>query len=161
MARPADPADPSDPADQASRPLGGLGAFIHEQRTKARLSLRQLAELANVSNPYLSQIERGLHEPSVRVLKAIAAGLDLSADVLLAEAGLLERVAGGRSAEPARPSGQDPATAPAAAPLAGDVPTVEAAIQADPQLQAEQKAALIGVYRSYVASASASVSRPA
>ena len=124
--------------------LLALGAYIRDQRLKAQLSLRQLAELANVSNPYLSQIERGLHEPSVRVLKAIAAGLDLSAEVILAEAGLLERaagLAGGNLA--ADGDGRDD----------GDGrPTVEAAIDDDPLLTSEQKGALIQVYRSYLAS---------
>lgn len=123
------------PKDFPSEQVSKLGAFIHEKRTRARLSLRQLAELANVSNPYLSQIERGLHEPSVRVLKAIAAGLDLSSDVLLAEAGLLERAAG-------RTGEADRAEVPA--------PAVEAAIQSDSQLTAEQKTALVVVYRSYL-----------
>jgi transcriptional regulator with XRE-family HTH domain len=67
-----------------------LGAFIRSQRKLANLSLRQFAELAQVSNRYLSQVERGLHQPSVRVLKAIAGALDLSAETLLAQAGLLE-----------------------------------------------------------------------
>ena len=123
-------------------PSSKLGAFIHEQRTRARLSLRQLAELANVSNPYLSQIERGLHEPSIRVLKAIAAGLDLSADVLLAEAGLLEQ-ARNRPAAATATAATNAATEPSPA-------GVEAAIHADARLTTEQKAALVVVYRSYV-----------
>ena len=61
-----------------------LGAFIREQRKKANLSLRQLAELTSLSNPYLSQVERGLHQPSVRVLKAISDALNLSAESLMA-----------------------------------------------------------------------------
>lgn len=146
------------PADQLTR----LGAYIRDQRQKARLSLRQLAELANVSNPYLSQIERGMHEPSVRVLKAIAAGLDLSADVILAEAGLLERAAGlagapsamgtsagttaGAGNTSARPSGGQPTSSD------GPPPDVETAINADPKLSTDQKAALVQVYRSYLAS---------
>jgi hypothetical protein len=64
------------PDDAMSRQLQALGAFIHSQRTQAQLTLRELSERTNVSNPYLSQIERGLHEPSVRVLKAIAIGGD-------------------------------------------------------------------------------------
>src|SRR5437870_12862976 len=71
--------------------LGALGSFIRAQRKLADLSLRELAQRANVSNPYLSQIERGLHEPSVKVLKAIATALNVSAETLLAQAGLLER----------------------------------------------------------------------
>ncbi len=57
-----------------------LGAFIREQRKQANLSLRQLAELTSLSNPYLSQVERGLHQPSVRVLKAISDALNVSAE---------------------------------------------------------------------------------
>ncbi len=71
-----------------------LGAFIRSQRKMANLSLRQLADLTSLSNPYLSQVERGLHEPSVRVLKAISVALNVSAETLLAEAGLVDAVAG-------------------------------------------------------------------
>ena len=70
-----------------------LGAFIREQRKRANLSLRQLAELTSLSNPYLSQVERGLHQPSVRVLKAISGALNLSAETMLAQAGLLDAIA--------------------------------------------------------------------
>jgi transcriptional regulator with XRE-family HTH domain len=110
--------------------LESLGEFIRNQRRLARLSLRELAELTDVSNPYLSQIERGLHEPSVRVLRSIAKALNVSAETLLAQAGLLEPddAAGGRT-----------------------VPDTEVAIRADPKLSAEQKEALLSVYRSYVA----------
>ena len=66
-----------------------LGSFIHAQRKLANLSLRQLAELTSLSNPYLSQLERGLHQPSVRVLKLISDALNVSAETLLAEAGLI------------------------------------------------------------------------
>ena len=66
-----------------------LGSFIHAQRKMANLSLRQLAELTSLSNPYLSQLERGLHQPSVRVLKLISDALNVSAETLLAEAGLI------------------------------------------------------------------------
>ncbi|MDQ1395861.1 MAG: hypothetical protein QOG64_1120, partial [Acidimicrobiaceae bacterium] len=76
--------------DQWREQLEALGGFIRSQRKIARLSLRDLAELANVSNPYLSQIERGLHEPSVRVLRSIARALNLSAETLMGEAGLLD-----------------------------------------------------------------------
>ena len=112
--------------------LEGLGAFIRSQRRLANLSLRQLADLTDVSNPYLSQIERGLHEPSVRVLKSIARALNVSAETLLAQAGLLEdEEAGGASSE-------------------GSVST-ESAIRADSALTEAQKEALLGVYRSYIA----------
>ena len=72
-----------------------LGAFIRERRKQANLSLRQLAELTSLSNPYLSQVERGLHQPSVRVLQAISDALNLSAETLLAQAGLIDAMAGG------------------------------------------------------------------
>ena len=112
-----------------------LGAFIRQQRQRAGLSLRQLAELTSLSNPYLSQVERGLHEPSVRVLKAISDALNLSAETLLAEAGLIDAMAGG-----------SPDADPAAQPSA--VPSTEDAIRADQRLSDDQKAALIAVYRS-------------
>ncbi len=70
-----------------------LGAFIRTQRRMANLSLRQLAELTHLSNPYLSQIERGLHQPSVRVLKQISDALNVSAETLMAQAGLIDKVA--------------------------------------------------------------------
>ena len=114
--------------------LEGLGGFIRSQRRLANLSLRQLAELTEVSNPYLSQIERGLHEPSVRVLKSIARALNVSAETLLAQAGLLEdEEAGGTSGDGS-----------------GRLDT-EAAVRADPALTEAQKTALLGVYRSYLA----------
>jgi len=76
-----------------------LGAFIRQQRKRANLSLRQLAELTSLSNPYLSQVERGLHQPSVRVLRLLADALNVSAETLLAEAGLLEHGAGAARGE--------------------------------------------------------------
>ena len=116
--------------------LQALGAFIRSQRKLANLSLRQLAEMTSLSNPYLSQIERGLHQPSVRVLKLISEALDVSAETLLAEAGLLDGDHGA-----SRPAGPG-APAPAAT---GDP---EEAIRADQRLSDEQKNALITVYRS-------------
>ncbi len=113
----------TDPED--GEQLRSLGSFIRAQRKLANLSLRQAAALANVSNPYLSQIERGLHEPSVRVLRSIAKALDVSAEALLGSAGLLE---------------DDAASSPT---------DTEAAIRADPALTDEQKQALLSVYRSY------------
>ena len=112
-----------------------LGAFIRAQRKMANLSLRQLAELTSLSNPYLSQIERGLHQPSVRVLKAISEALNVSAETLLAQAGLLEG------------SGADGEAADAPASAAA-VPPAEDAIRADERLTEDQKTALIAVYRS-------------
>jgi transcriptional regulator with XRE-family HTH domain len=113
---------------------GVLGAFIRDQRKKANLSLRQLAELTSLSNPYLSQVERGLHQPSVRVLKAISGALNLSAESLMAQAGLIDAITSPNKGQ---------ADADAAPPL----PT-EDAIRADPRLGEDQKAALIAVYRS-------------
>jgi transcriptional regulator with XRE-family HTH domain len=112
--------------------LDSLGSFIRSQRKLANLSLRDLAERTRISNPYLSQVERGLHEPSVRVLKAIAQALNVSAETLLAQAGLLEDDDGDAERADAEPS-------------------TEAAIRADPDLTDDQKTALLAVYRSYVA----------
>ena len=116
-----------------------LGAFIREQRKQANLSLRQLAEKTSLSNPYLSQIERGLHQPSVRVLKAISDALNLSAETLLAQAGLIDAMADAKAAEHAEAAGR---TA---------VPGTEQAIRADKRLSEDQKSALIAVYRSMLA----------
>jgi len=113
-----------------------LGAFIRDQRKKANLSLRQLAELTSLSNPYLSQVERGLHQPSVRVLKAISDALNLSAESLMTQAGLIDAIAGADKDGTAQ-------AAPASPPL----PT-EDAIRADSRLSDDKKAALIAVYRS-------------
>jgi transcriptional regulator with XRE-family HTH domain len=115
-----------------------LGAFIRDQRKRANLSLRQLAELTSLSNPYLSQVERGLHQPSVRVLKAISDALNVSAETLLAQAGLIDAIAEGPEG-PKQEQGQEQAQQP---------PPTEEAIRADSRLSAEQKAALIAVYRS-------------
>src|SRR4051812_32701957 len=119
-----------DPADPWRAQLEALGEFIRSQRKLAHLSLRDLAERTDVSNPYLSQIERGLHEPSVRVLRQIAAALNLSAETLLAQAGLQDE------------SDRDDDS---------DSSDTEAAIRADRRLTEDQKQALLAVYRSYVA----------
>ena len=110
--------------------LEALGSFIRNQRKLAHLSLRQLAELTTLSNPYLSQIERGLHQPSVRVLKLISDALDVSTETLLEQAGLL--------------SGQEPDPNDAA----DATEQVAAAIRADQRLTEAQKAALMAVYDS-------------
>lgn len=68
----------------------GLGDYIREQRRSARLSLRSLAKLTGISNPYLSQVERGLRKPSADILQAIAKGLRISAETLYVQAGILE-----------------------------------------------------------------------
>jgi transcriptional regulator with XRE-family HTH domain len=111
------------------RQLVALGELIRSQRQQAQLTLRELAARANVSNPYLSQIERGLHEPSVRVLKAIANALELSAEALLVQAGLLED--GGDLPKP-------------------ELPTVVEAVRADPRLNEDQRRALLSVYQSFL-----------
>ena len=80
-----------------------LGAFIREQRKRANLSLRQLAELTSLSNPYLSQVERGLHQPSVRVLKALSGALNVSAETLLAQAGLIDAMVPSEALAPHAP----------------------------------------------------------
>jgi transcriptional regulator with XRE-family HTH domain len=113
--------------------LRELGEFIRGQRQMADLSLRRLAELTNVSNAYLSQIERGLHQPSIRVLRAIAEALNLSADTLLAQAGLRSAAANAV----VRTAG-------------GDSVSTEAAILADPDLTDEQRDVLLRVYRSFI-----------
>ena len=113
-----------EPDQPASDPIEAFGRYLRSQRQLAQLSLRQLADLAHISNPYLSQIERGLHQPSVAVIRSLAQALNLSADVLLAQAAGLDR------------EGQ-PASA-----------TTEAAIRSDPLLDDGQKAALLAVYRS-------------
>ncbi|MBO0826691.1 MAG: helix-turn-helix transcriptional regulator [Streptosporangiales bacterium] len=74
----------------ASLNVGSVGAFIREQREKAQISVRELAKAAGVSNPYLSQIERGLRRPSAEILQQIAKGLRISAEVLYVQAGILE-----------------------------------------------------------------------
>jgi transcriptional regulator with XRE-family HTH domain len=117
-----------------------LGAFIREQRKRANLSLRQLAELTSLSNPYLSQVERGLHQPSVRVLKALSGALNVSAETLLTQAGLIDAMV------PSEAEGDE-----AADRAERTIPGTEEAIVADPRLGDEQKAALIAVYRSMLA----------
>ena len=122
---PAGPGDRAGPRpDDAAR---ALGAFIREQRNAAQLSLRALADKAGVSNPYLSQIERGLHEPSVRVLTSIATALNVSAETLLRQAGALG---------PDEPGTTNPTVA---------------AIRRDPLLTPEQREELLAVYRAYTA----------
>ena len=119
-----------------------LGAFIRSQRKLANLSLRQLAEMTSLSNPYLSQVERGLHQPSVRVLRLISDALNVSAETLLTQAGLLDGNRPGATAADPAEGGRPP--------LPG--PDAEAAILADQRLTDEQKNALITVYRSMLRS---------
>lgn len=108
----------------------GVGDFIRGQREMANLSLRQLADIAKISNPYLSQIERGLHKPSADVLKNLATALKISAETMYAQAGLLDGTAAERSAAGA--------------------PPVEDAIRADARLTEDQKQTLVSIYRGFV-----------
>lgn len=109
--------------DQAKRGGAAIGDFIREQREQAHVSLRQLARLAGVSNPYLSQIERGLRKPSAGILQQIAKGLRISAEQLYVRAGILESRSGN--------------------------PGLIAAILADDGLGERQKQVLVDVYESF------------
>ena len=109
--------------------VGSLGDYLKEQRVSSRLSLRQLADLAGVSNPYLSQIERGLRKPSADVLQQIAKALRISAEQLYLRAGIL--------------SPEDLGT--------GNERSVELAVLADPGLTERQKRSLLDVYSSFLA----------
>ena len=111
-------------------PLPDLGAYLREQRENAQLSLRQLADMAGVSNPYLSQIERGLKRPSAEILQQIAKGLQVSAESLYVRAGILDE----------RVADHDPAA----------VPDVLSAIAADPVLTDRQRGVLVEIYLSFV-----------
>ena len=99
-----------------------IGEYIRSQRTKAQISLRELAKLAGVSNPYLSQIERGLRKPSAEILQQIAKGLRISAEALYVRAGILEQRQGG---------------------------AVVDAVLADTELTERQKQVLLDVYESF------------
>jgi transcriptional regulator with XRE-family HTH domain len=104
-------------------PVRSIGAYIREQREQAKISLRQLAQAAGVSNPYLSQIERGLRKPSAEVLAQIAKGLRISAEALYVQAGILDEWP------------TDSAVLPA--------------VHADPNLTERQKQVLIDIYESF------------
>jgi transcriptional regulator with XRE-family HTH domain len=125
---------------------GGLGGYIRLQRQLADLSLRQLSDLTKVSNAYLSQVERGLHQPSLRVLRSIADALNLSSDMLLSQAGM----AAGRESPAGRGSGPGPDAGSGAGPGAGSGAGsgTEAAILRDPELGPEERETLLRVYRS-------------
>ncbi|MBA3418805.1 MAG: helix-turn-helix transcriptional regulator [Geodermatophilaceae bacterium] len=103
--------------------LSGIGQYIREQRTAAQVSLRQLAQATGVSNPYLSQIERGLRKPSAEILQQIAKGLRVSAETLYMHAGILTE-------------------------REGD-PDVRNAILTDPHLHERQKQVLLDIYQSF------------
>jgi transcriptional regulator with XRE-family HTH domain len=118
--------------------LHDLGAFLREQRQNAKLSLRQLSELAGVSNPYLSQIERGLKKPSAEILQQLARGLEVSAETLYVRAGILD---------------EKPAPA-------YEGPSVLQAIAKDPALTDRQRAVLVDVYASFVGPGTAAAPAP-
>jgi transcriptional regulator with XRE-family HTH domain len=103
--------------------VGSIGSYIREQREQAKISIRQLAQAAGVSNPYLSQVERGLRRPSADILQQIAKGLRISAEALYVQAGILDD----------RPGEQ----------------TVTDAIMADTEITERQKQMLIDIYESF------------
>lgn len=114
------------PVEQVGHTVGqaveGIGGYIREQREGAQVSMRQLARLAGISNPYLSQVERGLRKPSAEILQQIAHGLRISAEALYVQAGILDE----------RPAG-----------------AVTAAVFADPTLTERQKQVLLEIYQSF------------
>ncbi|HET7050603.1 MAG TPA: helix-turn-helix domain-containing protein [Solirubrobacteraceae bacterium] len=116
----ADNEMPPEPEDEQEHPLG---KFIRHQRELSELSMRQFADMVGISNPYLSQIERGQREPSRRVVDAIARSLQMSADALYSQAGI--------DPEPRRKS-----------------PSVRVALEADPDLTPRQRRALLEIYES-------------
>jgi transcriptional regulator with XRE-family HTH domain len=116
--------------DPWSGQVDALGQFIHAQRKLAKLSLRELAAMSDISNAYLSQLERGLHQPSVRVITQVAQALGIPPETLLAQAGL------GSTAPPAEEAEATPGMA-------------EEAIRADPSLTPAQREALLAVLRSF------------
>ncbi len=118
--------DPSTPLSPWEEQRQAMGAFIRHQREMSNMSLRQLSQATKISNAYLSQVERGLHDPTVRVLLQIGAALDVSLEEMLQKAQAVE------DAE-------------------GSVLSVEAAVASDRILSTEEKKALLAVYRSYVA----------
>lgn len=104
--------------------LAELGAYIRQQRERSKMSLRRLADRAGISNPYLSQIERGLRKPSAEILKSLARALSVQAESMYVRAGLLE-------------DGFSP-------------PTVVEAVEADPILSTRQKQVLLELYRTLI-----------
>ena len=114
--------------------VGSLGEYIREQRESAQVSLRQLARTAGVSNPYLSQIERGVKKPSAEILSQIAKGLRISAETLYVQAGILDE---------------------------RDSSDVVAAVLADPTIGERHKRVLLDVYESFRAEHAADIAPPA
>ena len=89
--------DAPDRVADARLTAGALGDFIREQRRVARLSLRKLSDMADISNPYLSQIERGLRKPSAEILQQLAKALRISAETLYVQAGILDEKPAGET----------------------------------------------------------------
>jgi transcriptional regulator with XRE-family HTH domain len=137
--------------DEWGAHLGTVGAFIREQRRLVKLSQRQLAKASGLSDTYLSQLERGMHEPSLRALRAIARGLNVSADQLISLTGALEADLGGEDDDPDHGSSPDGGAARA---------TPEVAIRQDPRLTEAQKTALLAVLGSYLESNAADSADP-
>jgi transcriptional regulator with XRE-family HTH domain len=125
------PDDDQAEGDERHDPLLDLGAFIRSQREIARMSVRKLADVAGVSNPYLSQIERGIRRPSADILQQLAEALRISVETLYVRAGILK-------------------------PSKTHQTTVAEAIELDPVLSPEQKQALLNVYESFVNSGTTS-----
>jgi len=115
--------------------VSSIGEYIREQREQAKISLRQLASAAGVSNPYLSQIERGLRRPSAEILQQIAKGLRISAEALYVQAGILDE--------------------------RGPDSGVRAAVLADPGLAERQKQVLLDIYESFRRETALSAPQPA
>lgn len=113
--------------------VGSLGGFIRDQRDQAQMSLRQLAKAADVSNPYLSQVERGLRKPSAEILNRIAQGLRISAETLYVRAGILDEREGDEN--------------------------VTTAIAADPTLSERQRTTLLQIYAAFQAENTAQADR--
>lgn len=111
-----------------------LGEFIKAQRHLAELSQRELARIADVSDAYVSQLERGLHQPTVKVLRSIADALDVRAETMMRYAGWGGETNSSRSGDDGETDGQD----------------VERAIKADERLSDQQKQALLSVYRGFL-----------
>jgi transcriptional regulator with XRE-family HTH domain len=119
-------------SDRAAGAVGSVGEYLAEQRRNAQLSLRQLSDLAGVSNPYLSQIERGLRKPSADVLQQLAKALRISAETLYVRAGILDPDDSSEGSAGRRASG------------------VVDAVLLDPALNERQKRVLLDVYASFV-----------
>src|ERR1700683_4462330 len=124
-----------EPEERDPMNVNGIGSYIREQREQARISLRQLAQNAGISNPYLSQIERGLRRPSADILQQIAKGLRISAEALYVQAGFLED----------RPPGS----------------MVREAVMTDPELTQRQRQMLIEIYESFRKETAAAVAADA